>query len=1099
MISITKEQDRLQDLFLGEYLHLGDISNLDLVNPFDKRTRDDLDNPHIFLLNLMRNPKYFSFTCKYIFNVELAPFQLVILEELWNRKYPMLIASRGASKSFLLAMYAMLRALLHQGCKIIIVGAAFRQAKVIFEYCEAIWHNAPVLRDLVGGSINTRNGPRRDIDRCTCILGESVISAIPLGDGCLVGSTQITLYDKISTIDLNKDEGIKSHNTKVWSGTDNRFVKSDEAYNNGLTKTKKIVTRKGFSIEGTLNHKLKVLRNNIIEWSRLDEMVIGDRILIDRTPRWHNGNFSITIEQAYAVGLMIGDGSWTNKYFLLYTTNNEELIKAIRMGTDLDFKSKSDDGHYKNCSKKERSDWLSLYGFEDSACYAPDKYIPSNLMKSNKEAMAACISGLFDTDGTAQLGTRKGGTSICISFSTTSEKLIDQIQYILLHFGIISTKTSRQRPENDNWYRTFELLITGQNVKRFAERINFRLSRKRIILEAGIAVKTRWVTCDDEVPGAKKIMLEVINNVRIKRGRGNKDTEKVSPSKIKQYKVITRELIRIFIRVYNFTNHPNLLLLKELSNENIYYDKIESITDNETITYDIHVPETHEYCANGFFSHNTKIRGMRANFILADEMASIPRDIYENVVSGFAAVSASPIESMKNSARIRVLKSLGLLAQNDDIENQGYGNQAVLSGTAYYAFNSFCDYWKQYKAFIETKGDQHALEQLFHGEIPPKFDYRDFSIIRLPVELLPEGFMDEKHVARSKATVHSGIFNMEFSAVFATDSNGFFKRSLIESCVTSTPIDIGDVSVQFSATIKGNPRKRHIYGVDPASEQDNFSIVILEVNDTHVRIVYCWTTTRISHKEKVKAGLVDQEDFYGYCARKIRSLMKIFPCERIAMDAQGGGIAVEEALHDPDKMEGKDIPIWPIINGDKDAETDGQAGLHILEMVQFADAKYTHMANHGMRKDFEDKVLLFPFFDALSGALAIEQDKHDKRLHDTLEDCVMEIEELKDELATIVHTQTGQTGRDKWDTPEVKMPGGRKGRLRKDRYSALLMANMTARSMARALAEPEYSPVGAIAGYHTKFNGALYVGPAWFTEAIANGGAYGKAVPRGVS
>jgi hypothetical protein len=64
----------------------------------------------------------------------------------------MLIAARGASKSFLLAVYAILKGLICQGVKIIVVGAAFRQAKVIFEYCENIWYNAPVLRDLVGST-----------------------------------------------------------------------------------------------------------------------------------------------------------------------------------------------------------------------------------------------------------------------------------------------------------------------------------------------------------------------------------------------------------------------------------------------------------------------------------------------------------------------------------------------------------------------------------------------------------------------------------------------------------------------------------------------------------------------------------------------------------------------------------------------------------------------------------------------------------------------------------------------------------------------------------------------------------------------------------
>ena len=45
--------------------------------------------------------------------------------------------------------------------------------------------------------------------------------------------------------------------------------------------------------------------------------------------------------------------------------------------------------------------------------------------------------------------------------------------------------------------------------------------------------------------------------------------------------------------------------------------------------------------------------------------------------------------------------------------------------------------------------------------------------------------MDEKNIARAKATVHSAIYQSEYGAVFIADSDGFFKRSLIEGCVTS--------------------------------------------------------------------------------------------------------------------------------------------------------------------------------------------------------------------------------------------------------------------------------------------------------------------------
>lgn len=666
------EEKRVRELVELAWLNLGKElpHHVLLPSAFAERTKEGLDNPLRELLEIISNPDNFYFTCKHIFNIELLPFQLCILKQLWNRKYPLLVASRGAGKSFILALYAMLRALTHQGCKIIIVGAAFRQAKVIFEYCEKIWNEAPILQSMCVN--HSRSGPRRDIDRCTCIIGDSTIIALPLGDG-------------------------------------------------------------------------------------------------------------------------------------------------------------------------------------------------------------------------------------------------------------------------------------------------------------------------------------------------------------------------------------------------------------------------------------TKIRGQRANYIIADEFASIPEEIYENVVSGFAAVSASPVQQVKNQARIKALKEMGMWnsKQQEASDKGNMGNQAILAGTAYYDFNHFSKYWKRYKAFIQSKGRPEKLKDYFPEGVPDSFNYKDYVVIRLPVEVLPKGFMDEKHVARSKATVHSGIYKMEFGSCFATDSNGFFKRSLVESCVTTEPIN----GIQFHAEIRGNPKLRYVFGVDPASEQDNFSIVVLEIHPNHRRIVYSWTTTRAAHKERVKKGMVREQDFYGFCARKIRDLMKIFPCERIVMDSQGGGVAVEEALHDTDKINDDEQPIWRIKDKENPQDSDNYQGHHLIELIQFASAEWVSGANHGLRKDLEDKVLLFPYFDTLSLGFAIDEDKNHSRLYDTLEDCVVEIEELKDELATIVHTQTGTSGRDRWDTPEVKMPGGRKGRLRKDRYSALLMANMVARTLQRTVAQPEFQSIGGFANRLSKAKNKdqMYVGAGWYK---VSGGCF-KTVKRG--
>ena len=82
----------------------------------------------------------------------------------------------------------------------------------------------------------------------------------------------------------------------------------------------------------------------------------------------------------------------------------------------------------------------------------------------------------------------------------------------------------------------------------------------------------------------------------------------------------------------------------------------------------------------------------------------------------------------------------------------------------------------------------------------------------------------------------------------------------------------------------------------------------------------------------------------------------------------------------------------------------------------------------------------------------------------------------------MTQTSTGPNARDRWDTPEIKMPNGKKGRLRKDRYSSLLIANMLARQMQRTLQPMQYDIVGGNARNIIDNKGKMYKGPDWFVS-----------------
>lgn len=471
-----------------------------------------------------------------------------------------------------------------------------------------------------------------------------------------------------------------------------------------------------------------------------------------------------------------------------------------------------------------------------------------------------------------------------------------------------------------------------------------------------------------------------------------------------------------------------------------------------------------------------KIRGQRSNDTLCDEFAAMNREIFETVIVPFGAVSSAPADNVRRYAAKEAARKLGYSEEfiSKNFEEESISNQIVISGTADYDFKHFATYWKKWVSIIKSKGQARKLEELF-GEtgIPDGFDWRDYCVIRMPIEKAPKGFMDEAQVARSKATVNSGVFLTEYCCVFAKDSKGFFKRSLIESC-------IGD----YDPRLIGDPNKRYIIAGDPASAVDNFAITVLEIDDQgQRRVVYCWTTNKKDHIEKLQAGFVAENNFYTYCAFKIRELMSLFPTIRICIDSQGGGFAISEALHDKNLLKPSDLPIWPIINPDKPQPSDNESGLHILELCSFANYSWYSEAHHGLKKDLEDRVLIFPKFDPVTIAISLEEDKMKNRTYDTFEDNIMEIEEMKNEATTIECSQT-PSGRERWDTPEIKTGVGKKGRLKKDRFSALLMANMGARQILTAPSrESSVSYYGGFADRNIKPSSpAEYIGPAWFVE-----------------
>ena len=510
---------------------------------------------------------------------------------------------------------------------------------------------------------------------------------------------------------------------------------------------------------------------------------------------------------------------------------------------------------------------------------------------------------------------------------------------------------------------------------------------------------------------------------------------------------------------------------------------------NDRCTFAIGLSECHAIP----IGDGTKIRGIRANYIISDEFASINEEIFNVVVQGFGLVASSPVDKVKEASLVNRLKKLGLwTAEMQELRKSGNkGNQVIRSGTAYYSFNHFYKNFKKWHDIISSKGDMKKIQHLFHdSDSLEGFNWTDFAIIRIPYTAIPDGMLDPLMISQAKATLHTGQFQMELGSCFPSDSNGFYKRSVIESATTNKPLITPNGSLaQFTGLKFGNKDRSYVISVDPAADEDNAAIVVLELYPDHRRVVHCWTTNRKKYgkikKEMAESGTLLEDDYYRYIATKIKNLMSIFNTESIQMDKNGGGTAIAEALGSRSLCQQGEVPILEIIDPDEPKNSDSIDGLHILTMVAPTN-EFNSDANHGMLKDLQTKALLFPMFDTIELEKSIQLDKINDLRYDTFEEIIQEIEELKNEMTTIVMTASSTLGKEVFDTPTIKLDNHKKGKLKKDRYSALLYGNYYARNKDKdEMSKITYKPVGGTARtFNMKKDvmqtSALYVGPGAF-------------------
>lgn len=403
----------------------------------------------------------------------------------------------------------------------------------------------------------------------------------------------------------------------------NSYNKTSKYWCNGLTKTKKIVTKFNFSLECSEIHPLLSLntKNHTIDWVKSPKLNIGDYVAIKVGSGVGSGN-KIKIEEivnvkaknrvdhkgylcsdlAYFIGLWIADGSFDRtKNGFTITKQNKGIRDFILSGfCGTKFKVRNHDP-----IKMDYGSVDLLNIFNQIKCKigtAKNKMIPSTILESDEETIVQTLRGMFDGDGSFYQ--KENGTDINISYSSISENLINDLQIILLHLGIVSATHNQGigiSKKVIGKHELFVLNVIGYDATLFMDKIGFLYSNKG----------DKYIEPKKNFPYHKYIS----NTSKLIRGIQKHNYEKLKSRKIKSpiksntlsnYRITKDNLKTMYDFFQQYScDGEDLLKLGEILKHDCVWLPIKSIEDNECYTVDFVIPNDHTFISNGIISHNT--------------------------------------------------------------------------------------------------------------------------------------------------------------------------------------------------------------------------------------------------------------------------------------------------------------------------------------------------------------------------------------------------------------------------------------------------------------------------------------------------------------
>ena len=415
----------------------------------------------------------------------------------------------------------------------------------------------------------------------------SADAEIVVGDGSVKTIEEVYVGQNASLLTLDTDWRLK--------------LTQPSAYvDDGLKRVFRVETSSGRTIETTLSHPFLTIQG----WRPLEDLQAGQKIAVPRClPIF--GTETLPESQVKLLGYFIGDGSLTRTSPGF--TNENPAIQSEFVDSALEFPGvtvrREDSSGTRTPSFFVVSDsqnsvtlWLQEHGLWGKSAH--QKRVPACVFKLPKPQLAIFLNRLFATDGWASV---LASGQVQLGFATVCKKLAQQVQHLLLRFGVIARLKTRSVKYQDHRRPAYQLDITDAlSIKTFIDEIGI-FGKEQALEKAKAALSNRrYQTNRDLIP------VEIWETLQQAKGQqtwkslatqaGLKGTSNIHVGK----RALSRD--RLFALATALENQD----LQHLATSDVYWDKIVAIepVDIKQV-YDLTIPETHNFVANDICVHNT--------------------------------------------------------------------------------------------------------------------------------------------------------------------------------------------------------------------------------------------------------------------------------------------------------------------------------------------------------------------------------------------------------------------------------------------------------------------------------------------------------------